>query len=633
MPITINGVSDSRIGYVRPTLGAFTCGISGTHSAPGDFDGSLVAALDPISVDLDGQFAVTQSVDGDLSPTLGDFTSRFISTPALDPFPHPCAGRIGQRSWGDDPTQTGTNFDRNLEEMNAMGRTYFSVINGQPSSGSNRRAAMLDWTTWANANYPGHTKYQYYITQETGGGLSGTIHNMLVEEDGPPSQTVAGGSPVPQNCWYARDGSGNLEAVFGSNLATNLTGFVVPNTDVPGDPRLWGEKYVDEYFQTFWVDPFVSAPFDGFYQDVTDHRPREDGLDYKGVNYNNGARNGDGSPNGGWDDNGEGEEVADAYRDGNSRAPKRINQRWPGQFVQGANRTTNPRETEILNPRAVLNSKGLADDYAEYKNLFGMYWNEGLIVEAGGFGFVGMQADGTLASFGSPRMAWNSMRWAEYFTPAPGHVLNQMQMEVTSISRNPMVSGFNIGGGGSHCTRESAEARLFIQAMNALGNGYFYCGIATASNPSARYNYTAEWDEDGFINNGTTGLSGIGWLGQPLEASLAQKEWDAQDAVFWIANGEFQKRRFQNGVAINRWDKPPGSTGSTISGVEYIPIVTGGSWENGEIPSNTIKELNGVQYRSTDPIQPCNANRVLNETNFPLGYPMRRMTGRFFENV
>ena len=633
MPIIINGVSDARIGYTRATLDSFLSGFIGTHLVPGAFDGSIVSGLDNFASDFDGQFAISQSFDGFMSTTLGDFTPRFISTPALDPFPHPAAGRIGQRSWGDNPDGTGANFDRNLEEMNAMGRTYFSIIGGQPSSSSGRRAAMLDWTTWASANYPNHKKGQYYITQETGGGLSGTVHDMLVEEDGPPGQTVAGGSPVPQNCWYARDGDGNLEAVFATNLATNLTAFTVANTDLPGDPRYWGEKFVDERFEQFWIDPFVTAPFDIYFQDVTDHWPREDNLDYKGVNYNNGARRGNNSPNDGWDDNGEGEEVADAYRDGNSRAPKRINNNFPGQFIMGANRTTNPRETEILNPRAVLNSKGLADDYAEYKNLFGMAWMEGQIVEVGGFGFAGMQADGTLASFGSPRMAWNNIRWLEYFTPAPGYVLNQMQMEVTSISRNPMVSGFNIGGGGSHCTREAAEARLYLQAMTALGNTYFYCGIATASNPSARYNYTAEWDEDGFINNGTTGLSGIGWLGQPLEASLAQKEWDAQGAVFWIANGEFQKRLFQGGVVINRWDKPSGSTGSTISGTEFIPVVDGGSWANGEIPGNTIKELNGVQYRSTDPDMPCNANRVINEATFPLGYPMRRMTGRFFEYI
>ncbi len=512
--------------------------------------------------------------------------------------------RIGTRNWGDNPDGTGTNFDRDLEEMNAMGLCDVVVIGGQPALSSGRRAAMQDWLTWKTANHPTCFTYQYFILQETGNSLSGDVHDLLVSFDGPPGQTVAGGSLVSKNCAYGRDGQGNLEFIFaGINYATNITAYVVP--DLNGD--IWPEAFFET--DAIWSDNYItpySPGFDGLYCDVVDHRPRENGLDYKGTNSNNNAR-------AGWDDGGEGEEVADAYREGHRRGLQRLIDNH-GKPVS-INGTTSPMESTETNPDNILNSKGVADVHPEYKDIFSGSWAELQAVGEGSFGFCGFYSTGTRSSFGSPRMAMNNYLYWMRHCIAPKHVLNQFLIEfIRSNQRNPIV--------GLDITEEAYQLCLFATAMTMMSDG-----LITLSPRAQEYGMTFHLDCWGTANTGTSGL-GNHWIGPWIEDALEVRESALSGPGQWIgsATGVY-KRRGTNGGAMVSMFKPSGNDEDPVTGGVTVPVVDGGSWANGEIPGNTIKKITGTQYAAWDD------GSTINETNYPNGLFLPYRSGFIWENL
>jgi hypothetical protein len=79
MPITINGTTDSRIGFASTTLGQFTADLDGTHVAPANRIGYVVPVMSGFTVSLEGQSSSTvPPIDGDITTTIDPFNLRII---------------------------------------------------------------------------------------------------------------------------------------------------------------------------------------------------------------------------------------------------------------------------------------------------------------------------------------------------------------------------------------------------------------------------------------------------------------------------------------------------------------------------------------------------------------------------
>lgn len=545
-------------------------------------------------------------------------TSTFASD---ELFPKTAAGRVGRKDYGDNPgTDGGGVIVQDPVEVYNMASMDFSVVNVQPSRGILFTNQLQQFMDDARAQNPDHKIYQYYNLQELGDDLSGPKHDLLVSNLGPPGQLInTNETPSwPFSSWYARDGNGELEAVFQTNLAVNVTNYVVP--DAQG--RIFGPAYIDDVLVLSHWDPFDPKP-DGFFCDVLDYRPRENTLNYSGLPGQDNARTG-------WRDGGRGQAVATAYRDGQRQGVQRMKNNWGA--LAGGNCGTWPREQTTTQPQSVLNELGQPDVYTEYKNLCHMGWMESQSIakwpdwdpnadppRLGGFGYNGMYSDGTLSLFGTPRMAQNNYNYLMRHLIPPKHCINQWVFHSSSPTKDPVVGSQGVTSAIFSLIRFGFTQTLMDDGMYGLTN--------SVGGFSATYDRTPIIDEYGFHNTGVTGLSPK-WLGRALTTGLSVREWALNDRDPWITTGaEMYQREFENGLAICRWDKPGGSAGDSISGLFNVPVVDGGSLANGEIPGNVFRSFQGVQ----DPA--INDGRTINEANFPSGYPIRRMDGRVFVRI
>ncbi len=78
MPITINGTTDDRVGFLRPSLGGLALDFDGTHTQPGTFNGSVVVSLGGLTIDFDGQSSTSESFNGSMTVNLGGLSANFI---------------------------------------------------------------------------------------------------------------------------------------------------------------------------------------------------------------------------------------------------------------------------------------------------------------------------------------------------------------------------------------------------------------------------------------------------------------------------------------------------------------------------------------------------------------------------
>lgn len=564
-----------------------------------------------ITVDLVG--ADVQALAGTSSIAAGEL------------FPKTAAPRIGRKDYGDnDGSNGGGVVVQNPTEVYNMASMDFSTVNVQPSRGTLFQNQLQQFMDDARAQNPDHKIYQYFILQETGDNLSGDRHDLIVANLGPPGQLInTNETPSwPDSSYYARDETGELEEVFPGNVAVNLTDYVIPDSQ----GRIFGPQWVDDLFGASYYDPFSNPP-DGYYNDVMDYRPRENKLNYSGLGlhspFNDVRDNARADWNAGPGDRGH--DVAAAYRDGQRQGVQRIKNNYPGILV-GGNTTTWPQESRSTQPRSVLNELGDPELYTEYQGLLHHGWAEGQSVpkrndwngttQQGRFGFCGMYSDGTLQLFGDPRMAMNNYLYTMRAMLPPKHVMNQWIFTTPNDNRDPTL-------GVAGVTTSIMALIRFALCQTLMDDGMM--GLSHTTNESVNYNITPIIDEYGF-HNPSTGLSPK-WLGRAIDAPLSEREWALNDRDPWFnAGAELYKREFENGLAIVRFDKPSGSPGDTITGDWNIPV-TEGVVPDGELESGVWREFQGVQ----DPV--ANQGRIINTTNFPTGYPLRRMDGRVFVRV
>ena len=129
------------------------------------------------------------------------------------------------------------------------------------------------------------------------------------------------------------------------------------------------------------------------------------------------------------------------------------------------------------------------------------------------------------------------------------------------------------------------------------------------------------WDEWGVENIGTTGLSRE-WMGEPLENGQLTKELALAGSSVWLgtdSNGIF-KREYTNGLVLSNSQK-------SLTGFRIIPVIAGGTLDDGHLPSGDWKLINGFQ----DPA--VNDDSIINTTNYPSGYRLNAIDGRILVRV
>ena len=590
-------------------------------------DGSIAGTLGSIVSSLVGASSDNEiDVTGAIQRALGSIETRLFGSVA-DDYPRLAAARIGTRNWGDNPDGTGTNFDQDPYELDAMARMHFSVINGQPRRGVGFQAAVLDFIRDAKNIHDGHRVFHYIILNETGNSLSGVVHNYIVSQDGPPGQLIATNETPswPDSSWYARDETGELEETFPGTLAVNVTDYVVEDNG-----KVYGEGYIDSgpIFVDPYVNPYSLNPLDGYYIDVMDHRPRENKLNYSGLGTHPDFSDARDNARSDWNDavagGGRGKAVAGKYRDGQARGALRIQNNYPGQFLVGANVTTHPQEYTGTDPTLPLNENGEVGYYTEYKDVLHMGWMEGQTVEeTRNTGFTGMGGQGLWKAFGTPRMATNNLNYMLRHLLPPKMVMNQFTYDTPSADIDPTV-------GSNGVTSDTMSMIRFHISLSCVTGAYISLTNTVREPNVSYYDRTPLHDYFGLHNTGTTGLY-FEWLGPATELPLYELEDQAGAAAPWttISGIEVYKRTFLRGVAINVHGKPGGlSDGDPITGNINIPIDDNATdWSGSSIPGNLYEEITGAQDPSVD------QGRTINETNFPSGYPIRRMDGRLWRLI
>ena len=85
------------------------------------------------------------------------------------------------------------------------------------------------------------------------------------------------------------------------------------------------------------------------------------------------------------------------------------------------------------------------------------------------------------------------------------------------------------------------------------------------------------------------------------------------------SNGMF-KREYDDGLALSNSQK-------SLTGFRIIPVIAGGTLDDGHLPSGDWKLINGFQ----DPA--VNDDSIINTTNYPSGYRLNAIDGRFLVRV
>lgn len=616
MPIYITDNSDNINGRVKSTIGSFDCGISGTFTATplGSFDGNFSRSLKPFTCSYRGQFS--------------------SGTPA-DPsaYPRLWAPRIGTRNWGDDPFQSDTStnpgaWNQTLydNEREHMLKTSFAVINGILSGGSaGNIAAVEQLLTYRDANYPNVNVYQYFDLQEA--GLSGTVGAKLDAETGPNGLLD----------WWVYDdytaGAGaNKCTSYPGSYHTNLTDQVIPDSN--------GQIF-PEWYSTFWTVPILNnfnSPGNvrlEVYNDVTDHRHRalpsySPGSDF---DYNGNGVADNGRTN--WNVAGtEGQQQAEKYRQGHRIYFDQLRLDVPGINVI-CNATTWGMESPDENFCATwYNSPHTFYDQAAagawMEGQVQTYYDEDNPANRENHPFSGVTVNSTgvvTKAFGSWRMAMNQHMTHIMWNRSPNHSGNHW---ATYISNTGPVSEANVSGGaalgdeinplvGSNILAENMAVMRWGLASTLLDDGYFGC-----NNARRQHNSMPFFDEYGWINSGTTGITDVGWLGAALDDPLHIREIALNGSGRWLGSTDSFAvfyRRFENGLAIVNTSKTP-------SNWYVIPVDDNATdFSGGSIPGNVYKHINGAQDPSV------NDGSVINETNYPSGYTLKGADGRILQTV
>ena len=78
MPITINGTTDARIGFMQTSVGGLSVDFDGTYTQVGGVVGSMNPTLGGLSVSFQGQYSASASFDGAMNLALGGISVNFI---------------------------------------------------------------------------------------------------------------------------------------------------------------------------------------------------------------------------------------------------------------------------------------------------------------------------------------------------------------------------------------------------------------------------------------------------------------------------------------------------------------------------------------------------------------------------
>lgn len=556
MPINLTSASDtfSATGYMRPTLAGATSSFLGTNEDPSD-------------------------VDGQMQVTLDGATSRFLSR--IDGYPRMGTYRIGNRSWGDNPTNTGTNFDRDEDEMFAMVNCHFNIIGPQASRGSGFQAALLDWLSYVDNESvnPDCITYCYTDPQET--GLTGSNANKLSGEVGPNGVL---------DWWLYRDTSANppvQSTTFPGSYHTNMTDQVTP--DAQG--KIWPEWYADESDLIQATFDFVNTdptPRIHLYNDVQDHRHRSNAQDHNA----NGTED-DGRSD--WNTLGtEGFTQAEKNRQGHNIYINRMKSRFPGMLTS-ANMVTWGQENDSENIRDMFtgNNSNPGGVHSFYEQL-----NDGGVIEGQSkqfsFPYSGIvdAEDGsgiTINAFGSFRMAFNAYLYGMIAAANPKHICNQwiVYMQSGGNWQNPTV--------GDNIRADSMALARWGWGMTMLDDGYFYVSPA-----DPEYGYTIHLDEEGIYNTATTGLSRE-YMTAAVDPPARTTEWDTQ------ASSRLAGSSDDNALFGRRFQGPAGeyvvlvNSNNDYTTSRTIVVTSGADFSAGEIESGQYRFLDGVQDSSHNP--------------------------------
>ena len=551
MPIFILSDSDQAFaanGYLRPTLDGASSSFTGTNAS-------------------------TPDIDGFLQQTLDGATSRFRS--AIDGYPRLGTYRIGNRSWGDNPTNTGTNFDRDEDEMFAMVSGHFNIIGPQANRGSGFQAALIDWLDYVDNESVNPDCYTYVYTDPQETGLGGTNAAKLESEVGP------GGT---LDWWLYQDTSvvpPVQSTTFPGSFHTNMTDQVTPDAD----GKIWPEWYADESDLIVDTFDFVNTgptPRIHLYNDVQDSDHRSDKQDHNA----NGVQD-DGKS----DRNNVGTEgftQAEKNRQGHNIYINRMKSRFPGMLTS-ANMVDWSWENDSENIRDMFtgNNSNPGGVHSFYDQL-----NDGGVVEGQSkqfsFPYSGIvdAEDGsgiTINAFGSFRLAFNAYLYAMIAAANPKHISNQwiVYMQGGGNWQNPTVGG--------NIRADSMALARWGWGMTMLDDGYFYVSPA-----DPEYGFTMLPDECGIYNTATTGLSRE-FLTSAVDDPARTTEWDTQ------ASSRLAGVSDDNALFGRRFTGPAGQYAVLVnSNNDYttsrtIVVTSGADWSAGEIESGQYKRFDGPQ--------------------------------------
>jgi hypothetical protein len=546
MPITIgDGNTDlpTYDGHLRQTMGAFTASLRGNIGA------------------------LPNSVDGAIERDMEKFTAQFRES--RDAFPRICAGRIGRKNWGQNPTHSGIDWDVDPGEQNAMIQCHFSVINPQHIHlDASRLAALEEWLDYIDANEIG-THYTYMYTDLTETGDSGSAEaNKLTQETGP-------GGVLD---WWVYENVNELPLVkagtFGSSLHTNLTDQVTPDSE----GKIWPEWYADNLVQDKLdlVNTGGQEPRIHVYNDVSDHRHRQDAMDYNANGVEDKGRSQ-------WDTDGtEGKTQAEKLRQGHRIYFDRVRTNNHSTFSVICNFTTWSMEYQGTDLSQMFQGTGSGGIHSFYDNAVDGGWMEHLVTgpSLGGMDVTEGTGTGlrTVQSFGSWRLAQNAVNYLVAASTGRNHVLAHWGtwLQTGGDNNDPRV-------GGNITSSMMAQARWGI-ASTLLTDAYCF-----VDNVQTEHNMTQLFDEYGVVNTGTTGLS-RGWLGNPIDASQLDLELASGGSSVWLGvddNGIF-KREFDNGMTLV-------NSKLALTGSISITIKVGADEANGELESGRWKLIDGLQ--------------------------------------
>ncbi len=478
-----------------------------------------------------------------------DSTAFGISIGAVDGYPRIAAGRIGTRDFDSEP------------EKSYVAQAHFAVINTQPRGSGSPTETETMLAALLSVN-PDLTVYLYTDLQE-GGFDSGSDEDVRLQSLTGPSN---GGSWTP-NDGYARDTSGVRISTFGDSTTINITRNMIPHAD----GRRFPEWKADHEIQVYWLDPH-NSPGDTrihLYNDVTDHKPLTDRTDLDRDGNNDEGRSE-------WQFGEVGFEIANQWREGHGDFFDRVRENNPdnSDLLIHVNATTWSNETSDPNPA------NWVGPHTFYDQTVNGGWCENLSHQTSfNFSGINVTTNGVLTSnpdFGSFRMAQNCINFVLRDTLAPKHVMAQWTVGINPASRNPIV--------GTNMTSASMGLMRWGLCGCLLTDAYFY---ATPTN--FEFNRMILWDEQGVINQGTTGLSRE-WLGAPIDDSQLVQETALGGSSVWLgsdSNGIF-KREFTNGLVLV-------NSSNSLTGSISITVKVGADEANGELEQGKWRRINGLQ--------------------------------------